>query len=145
MSLDPALMHRRLNRTIEADSYADLGDSPDSLTRMRVPRRSSSAEIDELVAGRLRGEEIASLAERFGVHRNTAMDHLARRGVPGRRWPGRTLSDADLVAAGQLYEGGVRLELVGEQFGVDRRYLRRVLPELVFQIRRSGQQKRSSA
>ena len=92
---------------------------------------------------RLGGEDIASLAERFEIHRNTAMDHLARRGVPGRRRPGRTLSEEKLLEAGKLYESGVRLELVGEAFGVDRRYLRGELPKLGFVIRRGGQQKRS--
>jgi hypothetical protein len=104
----------------------------------------SSSEVDELVAGRLDGEEIASLAGRFGIHRNTVMEHLSRRRVPGRRWPGRTLSEEELMAAGELYERGLRLELVGQAFGVDRRYLRRVLPGLGFTIRRGGQQKRSS-
>jgi hypothetical protein len=71
------------------------------------------------------------------------MQHLLRRGVPGRRWPGRTLSEEQLREAGQVYLSGLRSELVGEKFGVDRRYLRRMLPELGFAIRRAGQQKRS--
>ncbi len=96
-----------------------------------------------MVASRLAGEEIGVLAERFRIDRNTVMSHLKRRGVPGRRWPGRILTEDQLQAAGRLYASGVRMELVGEQFGVDRRYLRRVLPELGFIIRRAGQQKRS--
>jgi hypothetical protein len=127
------------------------GDDPDVLTedetetvvRARFnPRPLSSVEVDELVQGRLAGQEIAFLAERFGIHRNTVMKHRARRGVPGRRFPGRTLSDDELRAAGELYQSGLRLELVGEALGVDRRYLRRELPKLGVAIRAAGQQKR---
>lgn len=141
-----ALLRRRSNNAIADYSDFVYEDDLDSLTRERFnPRRWTSAEVDELVVGRLDGEEIASLASRFGIHRNTVMKHLVRRGVPSQRRSGRTSSDEDLLAAGQLYKSGLRLELVGEQFGVDRRYLRKMLPGFEFQIRRSGQQKRSSA
>lgn len=48
------------------------------------------------------------------------------------------------MAAGRLYETGLTLAAVGEQFGVDRRYLRDALPEVGFPIRLSGRQKRQS-
>lgn len=138
-------MHRRLNPAKVDDSDFASDDETESVVRERFNARPlSSAEVDELVQGRLEGQEIASLASRFGVHRNTVMKHLARHGVPGRRYPGRTLSEEELRSAGRLYQSGVRLELVGEAFGVDRRYLRRKLPKLGFQIRRAGQQKRTS-
>src|SRR5204863_140666 len=105
-------------------------------------RRLRQIEVDALVASRLAGDEIGALAERFRIDRNTVMSHLKRRGVPGRRWQGRTLTNEQLQAAGRLYTSGARLEIVGEHFGVDRRYLRRVLPELGFTIRSAGQQKR---
>jgi transposase len=90
------------------------------------------------------GWEIDALAERFGIGRNTVMDHLKRAGVPGRRWQGRTLNADQLEQAGQLYETGQNLIAVAEQFGVDRRYLRRGLPDAGFTLRRAGQQKRRS-
>jgi hypothetical protein len=127
------------------DSDGPCEDEKTAVRERFHPRPLSFAEVDELVLGRLAGEEIASLAERFGVHRNTVMKHLLRRGVPGRRWPGRTPSAGELRSAGELYESGVRLELVGQAFGVDRRYLRRELPALGVVIRRGGQQKRGSA
>ena len=70
------------------------------------------------------------------------MAHLERQGVPGRRWQGRKLTAEQLEAAGHLYETGVNLIAVGEQFGVDRRYLRKALPAAGVTLRRPGQQKR---
>jgi DNA-binding transcriptional ArsR family regulator len=90
------------------------------------------------------GYEIYALAERFGIGRTTVMEHLKRAGVPGRRWPGRTLNQAKLEEAGRLYETGLNLIALAEQFGVDRRYLRKALPKAGFTIRRAGQQKRQS-
>lgn len=88
------------------------------------------------------GQEIDVLAARFGIGRTTVMGHLKRRGVPGQHWRGRTLMAEQLAEAGDLYSSGVNLIAVGEQFGVDRRYLRTALPEAGFVIRRGGQQKR---
>ncbi len=88
--------------------------------------------------------EIDDLAERFGIGRSTVMLHLQREGVPGRRWPGRTLSDEQLQEAGELYISGIDLIAVGEQFGVDRRYLSKALRAAGFTIRPAGQQKRQS-
>jgi len=90
----------------------------------------------------LNGAEIGALAERFEISSDAAIAHLKRTGVPGRRWPGRTLSVALLEEAGRVYESGVNLIAVGEKFGVDRRYVRRALPEAGFTIRCAGQQKR---
>jgi predicted DNA-binding protein (UPF0251 family) len=122
-------------------------DRPSGRT-VRSPRRAQrkleTKEIEALVSLRQEGWEINAIADHFGIGRNTVMAHLEREGVPGRRWPGRTLNDAQLEEAGRLYESGLRLELVGERFGVDRRYLRRALPEAGFTIRRGGQQKRQS-
>jgi hypothetical protein len=97
---------------------------PDRTTRSvrRLPRLTEP-EIAELVALRQAGEQIAVLAERFGVGRNTVLAHLKRRDVPGRRWHGRTLGAEQLHEAGQLYDSGANLIAVAERFGVDRRYL----------------------
>jgi DNA-binding transcriptional ArsR family regulator len=123
-------------------------DLPVDETVVRSPQRRmrhlTELEIDELVAARLQGAEIRQLTERFGVNRSTVDRHLRERGVPKRRWKGRTLDAAQVCAAGEVYASGVRLELVAEQFGVDRRYLRRVLADADFVIRSRGQQKRQS-
>jgi hypothetical protein len=129
-------------RTILAGSGSEC--LPDRTTRSvrRLPRLTE-AEVVELVALRQSGEQIAVLAKRFGIGRNTVMAHLKRRDVPTRRWHGRTLGAEQLHEAGRLYESGVNLITVAEQFGVDRRYLRQALPEAGFVIRPGGQQKRA--
>jgi DNA-binding transcriptional ArsR family regulator len=140
-----ALLGRRSNPA-KGTSTATV-DRPSDGVVTRVPkgrlRRLSEAEIDELVAARLQGAEIRQLAEQFGVNRSTVDRHLRDRGVPKRRWQGRTLDAAQVRAAGELYACGVRLELVAQQFGVDRRYLGRVLAQAGFVIRCRGQQKRT--
>jgi hypothetical protein len=129
-------------RTILAGSGRD--GLPGRTTRsVRRLRGLTEVEVAELVSLRQTGEQIDVLAERFGIGRSTVMAHLQRRGVPGQRWQGRTLTDDQLADAGRLYESGVNLITVAERFGVDRRYLRQALPEAGFPIRRGGQQKRS--
>jgi hypothetical protein len=111
---------------------------------LRRQKRLNSDEVRELVAARVSGAEISELAGRFGIDRNTVMTHLKREGVPGRRWPGRTLSDEQLEEAGRLYESGLRLDLVADRFNVRRHYLRDALAQAGFTIRRAGQQRRQS-
>ena len=113
----------------------------DQVSRRRL-HRLSEQEIVALVAARLSGEEIDTLAGRFGVNRSTVQRHLALQGVPKRRWAGRTLAAEQIAEAGRMYAAGARLELVAEQFAVTRVYLRKVLPETGFPIRKGGQQKR---
>lgn len=111
----------------------------------RSPRRLSRLTGDEVAElGRLRqdGAEINDLAARFGLSRSAVMANLERAGVPGRRWPGRTLSPDELMLARELYESGLSLADVGEQLGVDRRYLRRALPAQGVTIRAPGRQSR---
>ena len=105
-------------------------------------QRLKPDEVLELIRLREAGSEIEALAERFGIHRSTVMARLQRSGLPGRRAGHRELTPERLVAAGRLYETGLTLAAVGEQFGVDRRYLRDALPAVGFPIRRSGRQKR---
>ena len=105
-------------------------------------RRLSVDDVSELARLRLEGAEIKELATQFEISRSAVMANLERAGVPGRRWPGRTLSPDELKVAGELYESGLSFVTVGERLGVDRRYLRRALPEVGFTVRRAGQQKR---
>jgi hypothetical protein len=111
---------------------------------LRRQKRLTPDEVRELVALRVLGAEINELAEQFSIDRNTVMAHLVREGVPGRRWPGRTLNDEQLEGAGRRYESGLRLELVAERFNVRRHYLSDALRTAGFTIRRPGKQKRQS-
>jgi DNA invertase Pin-like site-specific DNA recombinase len=104
----------------------------------------SADEVNELVRLRNSGTEINELAERFGINRDTVMRHLQHAGVPKQRWQGRTLDPEQLEEAGQLYASGVSATVVAEQFGVDRRYLRRVLPKAGFSLRPPGRQSAQS-
>jgi transposase-like protein len=108
--------------------------------RVKARRQLSPEDVARLVAEREAGAEINNLAEQFGVHRATVINQLQRAGVDGRRHAGRTLSPLDLQRAGQLYASGRSLIEVGERFNVDRRYLRRELPEAGFDLRRAGRQ-----
>jgi hypothetical protein len=111
--------------------------------RVKTQRQLTSDEAMRLAVRRRSGAEINHLADESGVHRATVINHLRRAGVEGRRNAGRALSPRDLQRAGQLYASGRSLIEVGERFNVDRRYLRRVLPEAGFTLRRPGRQPRS--
>ena len=112
----------------------------------KVPRRMRQLgpeQVARLVAAREAGAEINDLAREHGIHRATVIAHLNRAGVEHRTWAGRHLSPEQVRAAGQLYASGANLIDVGQQFGVDRRYLRKVLPEAGFALRRPGRQQTS--
>lgn len=113
--------------------------APQRATRQHQ-QRLAPAEVEELAALRRAGAEINDLAERFGVHRSTVMSHLSRAAVPQRRRQGRTLTPEQIQSAGRLYASGLSLVEVGERFNVDKRYLRRVLPEAGFTLRPPGRQ-----
>lgn len=117
----------------DAGSIRELLGSP----RRRL-RRLSDEQVAELAAKREAGAEINELAEHYAIDRSTVIAHLHRAGVPGRRRQGRTLSPDRVRAAGELYASGVNLLDVADQFDVDRRYLRRVLPEAGFVLRPPG-------
>lgn len=87
------------------------------------------------------GSEINELAEHFGIHRATVINHLNCQGVEGRRRQGRALSDEQLEQAGEFYARGHSLIETGERFDVDRRYLRTALPAAGFELRRPGRRK----
>lgn len=118
-------------------------DRPSDRT-VRSQRRCQQLSVEqvrELVKAREQGAEINELAEQFGVDRSTVLEHLKREGVPGRRWPGRTLDPERLEEAGRLYQSGVSAIRVAEQFGVDRRYLRDALREAGVAIRAPGRRR----
>ena len=114
-----------------------------SCPRRQVRRqvRLTVEQVDQLEAARLGGAQITELAERFGIHPATVLQHLKRRGVPHRRRQWRSLSAEQIQEAGQLYGSGLPLLAVADRFGVDRRYLRTVLPEAGFPLRRPGRQR----
>lgn len=129
-------MSRLQQRLVQMPPRSAEGDPQ----QVRPLRRLSDIEIAELVATRTAGAQINELAEQFGIHRATVITHLERAGLPGRRWPGRTLTPEQIQAAGALYATGLNLIEVGERLDVDRRYLRKALPAAGFALRRPGRQ-----
>jgi hypothetical protein len=109
---------------------------------VRRQRRLDREQVAQMAAERRAGAEIDDLAESFGVHRATVINHLHRAGVEGHRYTGRTLSPVQIHDAGELYGSGLSLVEVGAEFDVDRRYLRRVLPAAGFRLRPAGRQAR---
>lgn len=99
-------------------------------------------QVDELVVLYRRGWTLASLADRFGIHKRTAAAHLVRRSVPIR---GKGLSEDDLPEAARLYAGGATLIEVGSRFGVSQQTIRRALAAAGVQIRPSGRRRDVSA
>jgi len=104
-----------------------------------VPRRAKQAqrrlrepEVNELVAGYLAGSTAYELASRFGVHRNTVLGILERRGVR-RRY--KKLSREQLDLACTLYKGGLSLTKVGDQLGRRAETVRQALMKAGVEIR----------
>lgn len=113
------------------------------VTSSRRQHRLGPDQIAELVQVRKDGAEINDLATRFGIHRATVINHLNQAGVEHRRRQGRSLSPDLIQAAGELYASGTNLIEVGERFNVDRRYLRKALPEAGIPLRRPGRNRAS--
>jgi len=105
-------------------------------------RHLTQVEIAELVAARQAGTQIKDLASRFRVHKSTVIAHLERAGVPGMRWPGKTLTPEQVQDAAWLYQSGLNLIEVGARFGVDRRQVSRALREKGVLLRDAGRQPR---
>ena len=83
--------------------------------RQRQVRLGADAQ-EGLVSAYLDGETIDQLAERFGIHRTTAITILDRHGIH-RRY--RLLQGEALQVAFELYAAGRSLAEVGRHFGLD--------------------------
>lgn len=127
-------------RIVDLVFRAPKADRQHSHVMSRRLRRLTEVQVRELAEAREAGMEINDLAERFGIDRSTVITHLRRAGVPGRKRQGRSLDPCGLLAAGELYAQGASLVEVGVAFDVDRRYLRKVLPEAGFALRPAGRQ-----
>lgn len=131
-----------------AEKYPQVRAVPEGEVLPPTPPRRSSPlhrlspeQVAELVAAREAGALVNELAERFGVHRATVINHLERAGATGRRWPGRGLTPEQVPEAVRLYESGLSLVAVGERFEVDKRQVSRALREAGVEIRGPGRGK----
>jgi transposase-like protein len=95
-----------------------------------------------LVADYVSGVEVMELARRYGIARQTVLNHARRQGQP-KRHP--KLSPTAVEKAAGLYEKGWSLAQVGRWFGVNPTTIDRVLRANGTAIRpRSGWDVRSS-
>lgn len=86
----------------------------------RKPRiaqvRLRSAAIDSLVENYLAGASANSVARKYGIDPQTALNHLRRRNVPVRPRP-IGIPDAELAQAQALRDAGWTLKAIGERCG----------------------------
>ena len=92
-------------------------------------------QVDDLVAQYEGGATLVELASFFGIHRRTAAEHLARRGVSIRR--GR-FDRSRIHEAADLYDSGLTLVEVGLKVGAGPQAVRRALAEHGVPIREGG-------
>jgi DNA-directed RNA polymerase specialized sigma24 family protein len=104
-----------------------------------APRRARQAQhrlreaaVEELVAEYLAGSTAHELASQFGVHRNTVLGILERRGVP-RRYQRLSPEQLDLACA--LYRDGLSLTKVGIRLGRPAETVRQALMRAGVEIR----------
>jgi hypothetical protein len=112
---------RLSNPSIEPTGMVTAAHAPASTEQPR-PRRTQKrlrgVEVDEMVAAYRTGDSVDELAERFDVHRTTAMAHLRRRRVEPRV-PFTAWDPEALTAAAALYASGASLVVVAARFRVD--------------------------
>lgn len=101
------------------DTLAFVPIAPAPVTR-RVPARQfrfSEAQTQAVIDAYRAGATMASLAEQYGVKRQTVSELLKREGVATRAR--RAMSQAEIDKAVQLYTGGLSLQKIGDQLGWD--------------------------
>lgn len=98
-------------------------------TRLSVPNRAALADAYAS------GTSVDELAQRFGVHRQTALRIIAQVGL---EVPRRGLAPEHVREAARLYESGLSLVEVGRRFGVGPDAVRRVLPGAGATVRQRG-------
>jgi hypothetical protein len=90
-------------------------------------RRLRQDELDHLVADYLSGVKVKELAERYGITRQTVLEHRRRQGLP-RRHP--RLGPLEVNKACDLYRSGKSLADIGVVFSVDPGTVRRALTKV---------------
>lgn len=114
------------------------GDNVNELTQYLAPLNTAGSALTSASAIAIES------ALQFRLQRLPPAVVIPRVAHGGHRWRGRTLDHGQLEEAGRPYEASVNLIAVGERFDVDRRYIRVVLPQAAFTLRKSGPQKRQS-
>lgn len=122
------------NRTQRQPADTDYrGPVVTSITQRNT--RLESGEIDELATRYIEGENVAGLAERFGIHPSTVRNHLKRQSIPLRP---RGLDPSQSGQASALYKQGLSLADIGQQFGFSPKAVRGAVTNAGGTIRSRG-------
>lgn len=95
-------------------------------------RRLRAEQLEQLKDDYLAGVPVSDLAERYGIARQTVIEHMRRLAV-ARGHP--KLSIGEAARAADLYTARLSLAAVGTAFGVDAGTVRRVLAKAAVPIR----------
>ena len=104
---------------------------------LQQQRRLTRSEVDNLVDLYATGINVRQLAAAFGINRDTALQHLQRRGVPSRATV-RKLTDELLAVAIRRYLAGEPMTRLCDELGINPTTLRRELSKTGVQLRRPG-------
>jgi hypothetical protein len=86
--------------------------------KAQTQRRLAPDEVRQLIDAYRGGASANELSATFGIHRTTALDHLARNGIE-RRTNARKLNDEQVARASQMYRLGSSLSVVANHFRVN--------------------------
>lgn len=81
-------------------------------------------EVGRLIDDYRSGANVASLSEKYGIHRSTVSTHLTRNGV-ARRPPGISVDEAAEILG--LHQDGLSLRAISQIAGVGRKSVKRVV------------------
>ena len=101
-------------------SSGPAGSDQPSLPRRKLQAqpRLATHEVEQLLDAYRAGSSATELSAVFGIHRTTALDHLARNGVD-RRVNSRRLDDEEVAKAADMYRRGLSLAVVGRLLAVN--------------------------
>lgn len=119
---------------MRASSSSPIVRSTTRVISVRV-RKLTQHQIDELSSLYQGGHSLPSLAARFGIHRGTVKGHLRRAGVPLRPGNQAKLSDENKDEIAKLYESGLSIHKLAQQFGVTDNPVHNALRERGVRIR----------
>ena len=117
---------KNLVRLVEDDGLTSLLRQEPRIERPGTigQRRLTTPEIDQLVEDYRSIRSVYTLAEIYGIHRNTVSQHLKGRGVTIGRRP---LVEPEIIRARELHDDGLSLNVIGRALGRDPKTVKTVL------------------
>ncbi len=99
----------------------------------QVHHRLRPSEIEQLITDYQSGVLVRQLAVRYGINRDTVIEHVRRNGGVRHRYP--ALLPKEIVEAAQFYRSGQSLATVGKHFGINASTVRSALLRAGVQMR----------